>query len=88
MRLLSFLFQLSAMEWLWIFASIFLVLILEMLNSVAETIVDLATDYHYNTLAKRAKDMAAGAVFLAAIFSVIVGLIIFIPKILEQFFSN
>lgn len=79
-------FHLSATEWLWIVLSIFLVVIMEILNSVVENIVDLATDYHYHFLAKKAKDMAAGAVLLVAIFSIIVAFMIFGPKIWRLIF--
>jgi diacylglycerol kinase len=55
---------------------------LEAVNSAVEYVVDLASpDYH--KLAEKAKDMAAGAVLLAAIGSVIIALIIFLPKIIS-----
>ena len=54
---------------------------LELMNTAIERAVDLITkDYH--PLAKAAKDAAAGAVFVYALLSVIIGLIIFIPKII------
>jgi undecaprenol kinase len=83
--LLGFLFHLSAQEWLWILLAIFLVIVTEILNSVIENIVDLVTDYHYHSLAKKAKDMSAGAVLLMALFAVLVGMIIFLPKIISLF---
>ena len=57
-----------------------LVLSLEVVNSALESIVDLvSSDYH--SLAKQAKDMAAGAVLIAALFSVLVALYLFLPKL-------
>jgi undecaprenol kinase len=54
---------------------------LELMNTAVERVVDLATkDYH--PLAKQAKDIAAGAVFIYAALSVIIGAIIFLPKII------
>ena len=38
----------------------------------------------FNYLAKNAKDIAAGAVFVMSIFSVVIGILIFLPKILEM----
>lgn len=74
--------KISFDEWLWILLSIFLVLILEVVNSAIENVVDLATDYARHPLAKKAKDMAAGAVLLGAFFALIVACLIFISKIL------
>ena len=55
-------------------------------NTAIETLVDLYTE-EYHHLAKVAKDTAAGAVLVAAIMSVCVGLIIFLPKIWQMFFN-
>lgn len=69
----------TAMEWTILIVVIALVLSLEMINSSIERVVDLATE-EMHPLAKLAKDLAAGAVLVAAIASVIIGLIIFLPK--------
>ncbi len=59
-----------------------LVMVAEMVNSAIEKVVDLVTpDYH--PLAGMAKDAAAGAVMLAAFFSVIIGLLVFFPYVKE-----
>ncbi|MCC9785886.1 diacylglycerol kinase, partial [Streptococcus agalactiae] len=58
------------------------VITFEIINSAIENVVDLASNYHFSMLAKNAKDMAAGAVLVVSLFAVLVGLIIFIPKIL------
>lgn len=73
-------FSLNGMEWLFILAAIAGTIALELVNSAIERVVDLVTD-QIHPLAKQAKDIAAGAVFIYAIFSVIVGLVIFLPKI-------
>lgn len=57
-----------------------LVISLELINTAIERVVDLVTS-EYHPLAKEAKDIAAGAVFVAAILSIVIGGIIFIPKI-------
>lgn len=74
-------FQVSAMEWLFLFLAIFLVIAFEIVNSAIENVVDLASDYHFSMLAKNAKDMAAGAVLVISGYAVLTGLIIFVPKI-------
>ena len=74
-------FKISAIEWCVCFLLFGLIMALELVNTSVEAVVDLVTnDYH--PLAKLAKDTAAGAVLIAAIMSVIIGCIIFIPKIL------
>ena len=60
-----------------------LVVIVEILNSAVEAVVDLVTEER-KPLAKLAKDAAAGAVLIAAIMAAIAGMIIFIPKLLES----
>lgn len=77
---LSWIYHLSAIEWMFISFVICGVLALELVNTALERVVDLVTkDIH--PLAKQAKDVAAGAVLLYAILSVIIGCIIFLPKI-------
>lgn len=80
----SWLLQLSPVEWTVIFLIIALVLTLEMVNTSIEKAMDhLAPDIHPAVGA--VKDIAAGAVLVAALFSVIIGLIIFLPKIMAFF---
>lgn len=78
----GFLFQLSITEWLVCILLFGLVISLELVNTAIEAVVDLCTQ-EYHPLAKIAKDTAAGAVFISAIASVVIGLIIFVPKILS-----
>ncbi len=74
----SWFFALSTPKLLFILLAIFLVFIAELFNSSIEYLSDALTqDFH--PLIKKAKDVAAGAVLLAAIFAIIVGLVIFIP---------
>ena len=61
--------------------TIFSVLILEILNTSIESLVDLVVKKKFSNLAKIAKDCSAGAVLLASINSVIIGICLFIPKI-------
>ena len=80
----GFAFHISSAEWLALVIVISFIFILEILNTAIETLVDLYTE-EYHHLAKIAKDTAAGAVMVAAIMSICVGLIIFLPKILNLF---
>jgi len=77
----GFVFKISLMEWGLLVLTIFVVLFAEMTNTAIENTVDLVTE-EYNEKAKVAKDVASGAVLLTAIMSVVIGLIIFLPKIL------
>ncbi len=70
---------LSRMEWYIVLLLIALMFALEMVNTAIERVVDLASP-NIHPLAKQAKDLAAGAVLVFAIFSAIIGLLIFIPK--------
>ncbi len=70
---------LSVMEWAVITLVMAVMVMAEMLNTAIERVVDLASpDIH--PLAKQAKDIAAGAVLVFAVASVIIGLLIFLPK--------
>lgn len=73
------LFQISTTEWMICLLCFGLVFSAEMMNSAIESLVDLVSPNHHK-LAGKAKDIAAGAVLVAAIFAAITGLIIFIPK--------
>jgi diacylglycerol kinase (ATP) len=79
-------FQVSLVEWSILLVTMALVYSLEMVNTVAEALVDMITQ-EYHPLAKVAKDVAAGAVLVAAIFAVGVALAIFAPRILHLLFN-
>ncbi len=76
-------FNLSHNEWAILILTIFAVFSAEAFNTAIEKIIDLVCP-EYNKLAGEAKDIAAGAVLLTAIMAVIIGLIIFLPKIIEK----
>ena len=73
-------FTISITEWMFCLLCIAIVTGAEMMNTAIENVVDLASPEQH-PLAGKAKDIAAGAVLLCAIISVIIGLIIFIPKV-------
>lgn len=79
MTILGFLMHISVTEWLIQTLAIGLVLVAESLNTAIEKIADFVhPDYHKQI--GHIKDISAGAAFFAAIFTVIIGLIIYIPK--------
>ena len=79
--ILGFLLQISKGNYLILIATIMSVLILEILNTSIESLVDLVVQKKFNNLAKISKDTSAGAVLLASINSVIIAVYIFFPKI-------
>lgn len=75
----GFLTGLSITEWMIIVLVITLVIGAEMFNTAIERVVNLVSpDYH--PLAKQAKDIAAASVLVFAACSVIIGILIFLPK--------
>lgn len=81
---LSFYFNISKVEWLFVLIAIFSVLFMEVINTSVEYTIDLITE-DYHELAKHAKDTASFAVLLASIMSLIIGMIIFLPYVSELF---
>ncbi|MGM0921121.1 MAG: diacylglycerol kinase family protein [Bacillota bacterium] len=77
----AFFYHITLTEWLIVLFLMGGMLSLELMNTAVERLVDLVTA-EYHPLAKAAKDAAAGAVLIYAVLAVIIGLIIFIPKIL------
>jgi diacylglycerol kinase (ATP) len=75
--------HLDALRWAVLALTIALVLFAEMINTVAEAVVDLITpDYH--PLARVAKDVCAGAVLVTAVAAVVVGSLILGPPLLAR----
>ena len=78
----GFVFKISYVEWLVCLVLIGLVLMAEFFNTAIEYVVDLASP-EIHPLAKLAKDTASAGVLMMAIISAIIGLIIFVPEIIE-----
>lgn len=76
------LFRISHFEWIAISLVISIVLISEAINSAIEALCDaVSQDFKINI--KYAKDVSAGAVWLSAFVSLITGIIVFLPYIIE-----
>jgi diacylglycerol kinase (ATP) len=79
--LLSMVLKLTAAEWLAVIFCITLVAVLEMINTAIEKLCDVVQK-EIRPGIKKVKDIAAGAVLLAACCSLVTGAIIFLPKII------
>lgn len=79
--LLSFLLKIDAASWVFIVLAIAMVWIAEFLNTALEAVVDLATNRQHHELARVGKDVGAAAVLIAAVTSIIIGLLILGPPL-------
>lgn len=77
----GFYFKISPAEWIALVLVMGLVFITEALNTAIEIDINL-TSPEFHPYARDTKDVAAGAVLLAAFISLIVGFIIFLPKVI------
>jgi diacylglycerol kinase len=75
--------QISADEFAVIIGISALVFSLELINTAVEKSMDVISNGEYNEKIKIIKDVSAGAVLIAVIFAVLIGALIFLPKILE-----
>lgn len=82
--ILGIVFGVDVTDWIAITICIFCMFALELINTSIESVVDMVSP-QWSEPAKRAKDCAAGAVCIAAFGSVVVGCIVFIPKLLALF---
>lgn len=79
--LLGIYFSISTLEWLLLVFTIDIVLVAEMVNTSIESMVDLITQERREN-AKIAKDVAAAMVLVSAVLAIVIGIVIFLPKIL------
>ncbi|MGI6045411.1 MAG: diacylglycerol kinase family protein [Eggerthellaceae bacterium] len=77
----GFVFNLDLGSWAAVLICIGLVIGGECMNTAIESLVDLVSP-EYQLLAKRAKDSAAAAILVFAVMSVVVGLIVFLPRVI------
>lgn len=80
--ILGFLFKISHTDWIAISLVILVVFVSETINSAIEALCDTVS-LEYKVNIKYAKDVSAGAVLVSALVSVITGLIVFVPYIVE-----
>ncbi len=79
----GFILGVSAAEWCWLVLAIMAVWTAEALNTAFEFLADVASP-EFHPLVKHSKDVAAGAVLIAAIGSVLIGLLVLGPHVLEM----
>ncbi len=82
--IMAYRFEVTRTEWCILIFCIGLVWMAETFNTALETITDLVSP-EQNLLAGKTKDLAAGAVLLAAITAAVIGLIIFVPYWVSYF---
>jgi diacylglycerol kinase len=80
----SIAFRISALEWIAVVFAIGLVFIMEIVNTVVENLADFIAPER-NERIGRIKDLSAAAVLVGALASFAVGLIVFLPKVLQAF---
>jgi len=81
---LGVIFKINFIEWSLLIIVIGIVFLSELLNSSLESLADFI-EPEWNKQIGKAKDYASAAVFISAVVSIIVGGIIFVPKILDLF---
>ncbi|MBF0576315.1 diacylglycerol kinase family protein [Dysgonomonas sp. GY617] len=77
----GFIFQISIIEWIILCFAIGFVISIEILNSAIENLADFVSPEYHN-LIKKVKDISAAAVLVSTISSVVIGILIFLPKII------
>lgn len=84
----SFILDFTRVELIIIAITMILVLVSELINTSIETLTDLASGGKYHELAKKTKDISAGAVMLMAVNSIFVGYLLLYPKIKTIFVTK
>ena len=82
----GFLFGVTPGQWCWLVLAIMAVWMAEALNTALEFLADFASP-EFHPLVKKAKDVAAGAVLISALGSVIIGLFVLGPYLLRFLYS-
>lgn len=82
----GFVLSISTVEWLICILCIALVISAELINTAVETVVDMIVGEERTPAAKKAKDIAAGAVLVTAIGAAAAGIVIFLPKLIGLIF--
>ena len=76
----GFIFQISATEWIAIIFAIGFVLAMEAINSAIEGLADFVSPEKHEMI-KKIKDLSAAGVLISALTALVIGLIVFVPKV-------
>jgi diacylglycerol kinase (ATP) len=82
----GFFLEISIHDWILVCIAICLVLTAEIFNTAIEKLVDLISPAR-NEKAAQIKDLAAGGVLICAIVSILIGLYVFLPKLLSLYYT-
>lgn len=82
---LGIMLHIQALEAAVVAITVSAVLVIELINTALESVVDLTVGQTYHELAKIAKDCAAGAVLIAAMAALLVAAFIYLPPLFELF---
>ncbi|MGB9673239.1 MAG: diacylglycerol kinase family protein [Anaerolineales bacterium] len=82
--LVSLWLRISLVDWAIILIAITIVWTAEFLNTALEAVADLASNGKQNRLAKVGKDVGAAAVLIAALSSILIGILILAPPLIER----
>ena len=80
--ILAAIFKISKIELILVILAIALVIVTEMINTAIELCIDMYTD-KFSMFAKKAKDIAAGAVVISIVFAGFIGTFVFYDKVME-----
>ena len=80
--ILAAIFKISKIELILVILAIALVIVTEMINTAIELCIDMYTD-KFSMFAKKAKDIAAGAVVISIVFAGFIGTLVFYDKVME-----
>lgn len=81
--MLAFILKFNTYEWIFIVIAIVIVIVTEILNTAVEYAIDMVCGDTYNEIAKYAKDIAAGATLISALGAVVIGTLLYIPKLID-----
>jgi diacylglycerol kinase len=79
--ILGFLLKISMVEWLAIVFAIGFVITCEIINSAIENLADYVSP-EKNEIIKKVKDLSAAAVLFSAITAIVIGILVFLPKLI------
>lgn len=81
----AFVLSFDAVSWILLFLAIGLVMMAEFMNTAVERVVDMVSGGQFHILAKEAKDIAAAGVLISSVVALVIGVVLFAPKLMSLF---